>query len=165
MVNHIIHDDADMALFGLLRETVKIRQGAVHGVDILVIRYVVAEIHLRRWVAWRNPDGVNTQVMQIVELGRNALQIADPVVVAVGKAARINFVEHRVLPPLMAFGVDRLLRKHFRTGRNSQSQQDADDDRLTPHEIPPLTKLYQITRNSKARLHHAAEFSGYFPPK
>src|ERR1700692_3886004 len=47
--------------------------------------------------------------MEVIELGSNSVEVADAVVVAVGEAAGINFVEHGVLPPLAAMSVGLLL--------------------------------------------------------
>jgi hypothetical protein len=54
----------------------------------------------------------------------DALQIADTVVIAVRKAARIDLVEHGMLPPLMSFGVHRFALGGERK-RRGNCQQDA----------------------------------------
>ncbi len=38
--------------------------------------------------------------LKVIHLGSDAAQIANAVIVAVGKAARIDLIEHRVLPPI-----------------------------------------------------------------
>src|SRR5580704_10463127 len=89
----------------------KVAERPVHGIDIFVIRNVIPEIGLWRRIARRNPNGIHPKTFQIVELGRNAFEVSNAVTVAVGEAARIDFVEHSVLPPLMAFRIrDRNLR-------------------------------------------------------
>src|SRR4029453_15771946 len=54
--------------------------------------------------AGRDPDGARTQLLQVVELGRDAVEVADPVVVGVGEAARVDLVDDLVLPPLVRIG-------------------------------------------------------------
>src|ERR1700742_1860321 len=49
-------------------------------------------------------------MLQVVELRRNAFQVADAVAVAVSKAPRINFIKHRVIEPLVPRGVLRPFR-------------------------------------------------------
>jgi hypothetical protein len=45
---------------------------------------------------------------QNAHFGSDAIKVADAIVVAVGEAARVDFVENGILPPLMALGSDRL---------------------------------------------------------
>src|ERR1035437_3968284 len=89
-----------MPLSGLGYQAVKVGQGAVLGVDILVIRDVVAEVHLRRGIAGSEPNGVDAQLLQVVQPRGNAVQVADAVAVRVLKTARIYLVDDGVLPPL-----------------------------------------------------------------
>src|SRR5271166_538535 len=105
MVDYKIEDDVNVALLGLAGERVEIRQRSVHGVDVFIVRNVIAEVNLRRRKAGGNPDSVHAKVFQIIELRSNALQIADAVIVAVGKTARIYLIEHGVLPPFMTLRV------------------------------------------------------------
>ena len=109
VVDDVVENDAHAMLLALGGHAIEIGQRAVHGIDVLVVGNVIAEIDLRRGIAGRDPDGVDAQVVQVAHLRRDALEIADAVIVAVGKAARIDLVEHGVLPPLVALGVDRLL--------------------------------------------------------
>src|ERR1035437_9704775 len=99
VVDHKIHDDADIALMRLARQGIEVRQSAIHRIDILVIGYIVAKVELRRRIAGGDADSVHSQGMQVVELGRDSAQVAEAIVVAVRKAARINLIEDGVLPP------------------------------------------------------------------
>src|SRR5207248_2642878 len=101
VVHYKIKNDADTAHLRLALHAVKIFQRAVHGIDVLVVRDIVAKIHLWRREAGRDPDGVYAKLLQIIELGGDAVQIADSIVVTVRESARINFVEDGMLPPLM----------------------------------------------------------------
>jgi len=87
---------------------IEVGQRSVHGVDVFVIGNVVAEIYLRRRIAGSDPDRVHPQVVKVTHLRGDAVQIADPVVVAVGKTAGIDFIENGVLPPLVALRINRL---------------------------------------------------------
>ena len=105
VVDDEIEDDADAALLALGDEAIEIRERAVHGIDVFVVGDVVAEIDLRRRKARRDPDGVDPERVQIIELRSDPVQIANAVVVAVGEAARIEFIEDRGLPPRLPFGI------------------------------------------------------------
>ena len=86
---------------------VEVVEISVHGIDVPVVGNVVSEIDLGRGIARSDPDGVDSEFMQVTHLGADAVEIADAVVIAIGKTARVNFVKYGVLPPLMAFRVDR----------------------------------------------------------
>ena len=109
MVHDEVENDADAALLGFAGEHIEVRQRPVHRIDIFVVGYVVAKIHLRRREAGRDPDRVHAEILQVIQFRGDALEVADAVVVAVGKAARIDLVEDRMLPPLVAFGIDGIL--------------------------------------------------------
>src|SRR5262249_54043424 len=68
-------------------------------IDRAVIAHVVAEVDHRRSKERRDPDPVDAEARDIVQLPGDARQIADPVAVAVAKAARIDGVEDGCLPP------------------------------------------------------------------
>ena len=106
VVHHEIEDDPDVAFSSAGDQVIEIRERAVHRIDGVVIGNVVAEIHLRRREARGNPNGVHAELFQIIQVRGDAIQVADAVVVAIGKTAGINFIENGVLPPLMAFRID-----------------------------------------------------------
>jgi len=107
VVRHKIEDDADLIFPALGNHVIEVGEVSIHGVDVPVVGNVVAEIDLGRGITGSDPDSVNAQFMQVTHFRANAVEVADAVIVAVSKAAGIDSVEHRVLPPLMAFSVDR----------------------------------------------------------
>ncbi len=104
VVDDKIENDVDVAFFGFGGEAIKIAEGAVHGVNGFVVGDVVAEVDLRGWEAGSDPDGGYAEVVEIVEFGGDAIEVADAVVIAVGKAAGIDFVENGLLPPRASWG-------------------------------------------------------------
>ncbi len=107
VVRHKIEDDADLIFPALGNHVIEVGEVSIHGVDVPVVGNVVAEIDLGRGIAGSDPDGVYTQFMKITHFGANAVEVADAVVVAVRKTAGMDFVKHGMLPPLMAFSIDR----------------------------------------------------------
>ena len=71
----------------LAQENLEVAQGATVGMDFGVIGNVVAVIAQRRRIKRQQPQAGHAQSLQIVELGRQAGKIADPVAVAVVKGA------------------------------------------------------------------------------
>src|SRR5207244_13345188 len=55
--------------------------------------------HERRRVHRGDPDGGDAEVVQIVQARGDAFEVADSVAVRVLEAARINFINHGMLPP------------------------------------------------------------------
>src|SRR5260370_4345533 len=109
MIYDKIQNDPNVAPLRFAHQAVKILHRSVHRVNRFVVGDVVSEIHLRGGKARRDPDGIDPEILQIIQFRRDAVEVADAVVVAVRKTSRVDFVEHRVLPPRMAFGVDGFL--------------------------------------------------------
>ena len=88
-----------LSLLGFARQIIEVGQRAVHGINVFVIGNVVTEIDLGRRKARRNPDRIHAEIFQVIELGCNAVQIADAVIIAIGETSGVDFVENGVLPP------------------------------------------------------------------
>ena len=69
------------------------------GLDVAVVGDVVAGVGHRRGVAGVEPDRVDAEVGQVAESVADAVQVADPVAVAVGEAAHVDLVGDGVAPP------------------------------------------------------------------
>ena len=106
VIHYEIHDDANAALLSIFFQAIEIGERPVHRIDIFVVGYVVAEIDLWRGITGREPDGIDAETLQIIHFRIDADEVANAVAIAVHKTARIDFVKHGVLPPLVAFGVD-----------------------------------------------------------
>src|SRR3954462_13833101 len=94
-------------LFGCRCQFVEVGESSIHRIDRLVVGNVIAEVYLWRRKARGDPDCIHTHVLQVIELRCNAVEIPDSVVVAIRKAAWINFVKNGMLPPLMPLRIDR----------------------------------------------------------
>src|ERR1700734_1475542 len=136
MIRHKIHDDAHAMLLAIRHHAVEIGQRSVHRIDVFIISDVIAKIDLRRRIAGRNPDRVYSEVMQVLHLGSDAIQIADAIVIAVGKTARIDFIEDSMLPPLVAFGVDRLGLRTRRQSTETNQKEQRNLQKSSKHERP-----------------------------
>ena len=81
VVGHDVHDDADFSLFRLGHQPVEISHGAVLGIDRFVVGDVVAKVNLRRGIDGRQPDGVDSQPLNVVKPLGYAVEIANAVAV------------------------------------------------------------------------------------
>ncbi|GES34174.1 hypothetical protein San01_66620 [Streptomyces angustmyceticus] len=99
VVGDQVDDDAQAQVMGVGDDRLGVGQGAEHRVDGAVVGDVVAGVGLRRGVEGAEPDGVHTQVAQVRQAAADARQVPHAVAVAVGEAARVDLVDHRVAPP------------------------------------------------------------------
>ena len=85
-------------------EPVGVGEAAEQRVHAGVVGHVVAEVRHRRGVEGRQPDRVDAErgrraVVEVVEAGDDAGEVADAVAVGVGEAARVDLVDDGLLPP------------------------------------------------------------------
>ena len=73
LVEHQVGDDLDVALAGFVHQAIEIPQGAVLRVDGVIVRNIVAEIHLRRRIEGRNPDAVHAEFLQVIQVCGDAV--------------------------------------------------------------------------------------------
>jgi len=99
VVEDHVQNDTDVALLGLGYEAVEVCHGAVLGIDGCVVGDVVAEVDLGRREHGREPDGIYSQSLQIVQTPGDAVQVSEAVAVRVLEAAGVDLVDYGVLPP------------------------------------------------------------------
>lgn len=99
VVDHQLADHTQLALVGLGDKAPDVGQGAVVGADPAVFGDVVAIVAPRRGVERQQPEGVDPQVLDVVELGDQPRKIADSVVVGIEKRLHMHLIDHRVLVP------------------------------------------------------------------
>ena len=99
VVHHEVGDHADAALVGGLDERARVLDRAVVGVDRVEVGDVVAAVAQRRGVHRQQPDAVDPQPVQVVELLGQAPEVAGAVAVAVEEAAQVDLVEDGRLEP------------------------------------------------------------------
>src|SRR5947199_784108 len=83
----------------LLDELLEVVDRAVVGVDAEEVGDVVAAVAERRAVHRQQPDAVDAEPLEEVELLDQAAKVAAAVVVAVEEAADVDLVEDGVLEP------------------------------------------------------------------
>jgi hypothetical protein len=78
VVDHEVGDDAQAALVGGLEEGAHVLGGPVVGVDLQVVGDVVAAVAQRRAVVRQQPDAVDPEPLQVVELLGEPAEVARP---------------------------------------------------------------------------------------
>ena len=99
VVQNHFDDHADAALVGGLEKELEVVEIAVAGMDGGVVGDVVAVIAQRRRKERHQPDGVDTQFLQVIELLGQAAKIADAIAVGIEKRADVDLVDDGVLVP------------------------------------------------------------------
>jgi hypothetical protein len=100
VVHDEVGDHAHPALVRLVDELPEVLDGAVVREDREKVRDVVAAVAQRRRVHRQQPDAVDAEPLQIVELLDQAAEVARAVVVAVEEAAQVDLVEDGGLEPV-----------------------------------------------------------------
>lgn len=94
-----VEEDPDAAPPCLVHELGQVVVGAVAGSDGEVVRHVVPGVAERRGEAGIDPDGVDPEPGQVVEMLGDAVEVTDPVAVGVREGLRIDLVEDGVGEP------------------------------------------------------------------
>ena len=105
MVRHDVDDDLQPGCVRGGGHGVEIIHGAQPRIDVAVIDDVVSAVRQVRRVERGKPERVDAEVFEIVDLRRDAGDIAQAVAVSVFEAARVDLVDDRLLPPVVAFVV------------------------------------------------------------
>jgi hypothetical protein len=99
VVHHEVGDHADPALVGSLDERPEVLRGAVVRMDVVEVGDVVAAVAERRGIDRQQPDAVDPEPLEVVELVLEPAQVARAVVIRVEEAAHVDLVEDRALEP------------------------------------------------------------------
>ncbi len=99
VVHDEVGDHAHAELVGLIDAAMKILDCAVVGVDGEEIGDVIAPVAQRRGVHREQPETVDPEPLEVLELLGEPAQVARAVAVAVVEAADVDLVEDRALEP------------------------------------------------------------------
>ena len=103
---HPVDDHPQAALVGLGEQAVEVVEGPEERVDVAVVGDVVAEVGHGRAEERREPDGVDAEPGEVVEVRRMPGQVAHAVAVGVGEGAGVDLVDDAPLPPgRLGFGL------------------------------------------------------------
>jgi len=86
---------------GLFHQPIKVAQGPEHRIDVAIVGDVVAEILHRRREERRQPDGVDVEAGDVVQLVQHAGQVAHAIAVAVEETTWVDLIDHPAAPPIL----------------------------------------------------------------
>lgn len=99
MVHDQIHEQLHAPIMTALDESLDVRDRAVFFGNAVVIGDVVAHVHLGRLVRRTEPDDVHADVLDVVQLGDDAGDVADAVIVGVFEGGGPDLVDGAFFPP------------------------------------------------------------------
>ena len=138
VIDDELGDDADPAAMRLGDEPIEILERAVARMDVLVVRDVVPVVAERRRVERQQPETVDPEPLEVLQLLREAGEVADAVVGAVEERADVRLIDDGVLVPqrIVRIGHRRVRRSgHGMVQRHVQDVRDA-ALRIEPHVVP-----------------------------
>ena len=105
VVDDEVDDEAHVALLDAFEQGVEVVHGAELFHDLAVVADVVAVVGVGRVVVGAEPDDVDAEVLQVVELGGDAGEVADSVAVGVFEGAGVDLVDDGFFPPFLGVAV------------------------------------------------------------
>src|SRR4051812_43093796 len=99
MIDDELGDDAQAAALGLDDEALEILHGPEIGIDCAVVGDVIAVVAAGGGVERQQPQRGDAELLQIIEFFGQAGEIADAIIVAVGKRLDVKLVDDGVLVP------------------------------------------------------------------
>ena len=100
MVYHKVQENIHIPLLRLGNQLLHVFIGAESRINLVVILNIIALVGKRRKKAGRNPDNINSEFLQIIELFNNPLDVSNSIPLRILKTLRINLISDLLLPPL-----------------------------------------------------------------
>ncbi len=99
VIGNEIENDLELAGVGGQKQAVEIRKGAEARIDVAIVSDVVPEIRHGRRIDRRYPNGVDSELDEMIEPSLDTAKVADAIAVRVLKRAGIDLVDDALLPP------------------------------------------------------------------
>lgn len=104
VVRDEVNDDPQAQLVRPRHEGVRIGEGAEVRVDVAVVADVVSAVGHGGGIPRRDPQSVDTQSDEVVEVVNDATHVANAVCIRVSEAAWVNLVDDGGFPPVDSRG-------------------------------------------------------------
>ncbi|MMZ59649.1 hypothetical protein D1872_216990 [compost metagenome] len=101
VVHDKVHDELHPSLMQPGKQLLPIRHRAEFAHNALVVADIVSVIVVRRFVNRTQPNHIDPQQLEVIQLGDNPAQIPDPIPIAVHKTAGIDLIHNAFFPPFL----------------------------------------------------------------
>ena len=95
----LVDDDPEPERVRALEQPIEILECPEDRVDAAVVGHVIAEVAHRRGEERAQPDRIHPEGGHVGQMRGDAREIADPIAVRVGEAARVDLIDARPAPP------------------------------------------------------------------
>ena len=119
VVDDQFRNDAQTPAMRFADKMTKILTRSVSRIDVVIIGDVIAVVAHRRWIERQQPDCIDAELLNVVELLGQSTKVADPVIVRIEERLDVELVDDRVLVPERVVGERRhvlQLRRRQRCG-------------------------------------------------
>src|SRR5437870_3476554 len=99
MIDYQFGDNAQITRMCGVQERAEIIERPEIRIDVAIIGDVVAVIAQRGRIEWQQPDGSDSQLLEIIQLFDQTAEVAHPVAVAIAKSLDVQLVDDGVLVP------------------------------------------------------------------
>lgn len=111
MIHDKIHDVLHVTIMETLDQGLDIFHGPIWRVDAVIIGNIISHVHLGGLKDRRKPDDIDTEILQIIQLGNNTRDISNTISIRILEGGRVNLVD-RLFPPPVTMSCD------FASGRH-----------------------------------------------
>src|SRR5690242_5475307 len=99
MVQHHFDDDADTPLVRGVQECLEVIEGPVCGIYGTIVGNIVTIVAQRGRKKRHEPDGIDTEFLQVIEFLRQSAKVAITIAGAVIKSSNVDLIDNCVLVP------------------------------------------------------------------
>jgi hypothetical protein len=99
VVGHQVEDDTNAAIGCVSDELVEVVEASQVRIDVLVVGDVVAPVGVRRGEGRRQPERVDAELAEVIEVLDDAAEVTDAVTVAVRERPAVDVIEDGLAPP------------------------------------------------------------------
>jgi hypothetical protein len=99
VIDDELRDDANPPFVRRFHERLEIGKASVTRIDGGVVRDVVAVVAQRRGIERQQPQDVDAEILEVIQLLRQPGKVADPIAGAVKKRANVRLIDDAVFVP------------------------------------------------------------------
>jgi hypothetical protein len=164
VIDDEIDDEAHVALSDAIEEGVEVGHGAELLHHFAVVADVVTVVGIGGVEVRREPDDVDSEMLQVVEFGGDTGQVADAVAVGVFEGSWVDLVDDGFFPPLGFVAVDEFRLLLGGRSQGGERQKYGDDESFKGHRGEVYAGAGCGGEEEVLAVQHDGSFLGGAPP-